>query len=158
VTLADKAWTDAQEANQSKDKEHKKTIRAKIVAYGTGAIGDPGIVWVDVRASEGLEEDDFRGAIASVEGDSYLRFVQHNTSTRSWMASPLWGTPGNPTIGGYVTLDLLHPEAMAELSAAGVGQVYLLPPVIIDGETSCNYAPFRSGLGNNFCGTASVSG
>jgi hypothetical protein len=157
LTLSDRAWTADQAANHSEDKEHKDLITLKAVLFGNSGPGEPGLVYAQVLASAGLTQDQWRGAIARVDGDAYTRMVVSNTSTKIYMAEPLWGgrTPPPP---GNITLDLSHPEAMKELSQNGVGAVYFLPPVEIDGATSCNYSPFGMGLRNQgFCGDATVS-
>lgn len=158
LTMADKAWTPAQEAAHNVTKNTKTHVYLKIVSSGVGAITDPGVCYVDVLAGV-LDEDDFKGAIATFSDDGHPRWVSHHSSTRIWFGSPLWDGGTSPAPGSTVTLDLLHPQARRALAAGGVGRAFYLPIAVVDGETECNLNTFVHNLRNGgFCGTAKVSG
>ncbi len=151
-------WTKEQEDKYGKSKRNKTMAVGKILFAGEGIAPD-GLIRPYFDVAAGLyDADDFRGAVASNDGDAYPRFVVTHSSTRFWLSPPSWGGGTPPPPGSGYVLNLLDANAAAELSAAGVGRgFYLFPPVQI-----CGYPGAASGykLGNiwqhGFCGKATA--
>jgi hypothetical protein len=150
------AWTKTQEDTYKKDKRHRTNHVGNFLVAANAPFppiaGQPenAVVYIDVPAAEGLEPDDWRGAICTVNGDGYDRWVCGNTSTRIWLSSPLWGG-GIPPAASTYGLSLVDPDAIPALSAMGVGRVYFFPPVEICGYQSAYDAGLRY---NGICGKA----
>lgn len=166
LTNADAAWTDGQAATYTKNKRHRKRISLKVLFAGDspsppsvpgqpGYQGKPGLslVYVDVPPGS-IDDDDFRGAVAAVSGDAYLRWVVSHTSTRIWLSSPGWGGGSPPAPGGSITMTLVHPDAVAALSANGVGRAFFYPIA----ELCPGPNPYKANVKNGgWCGNAKVS-
>lgn len=155
------AWTKDQEDNYHSGKRHLgiKVIKSIVIA-GTvpfpkpAGVPDNALVYVDVLAAEGLDPDDFRGAVVSVSGDAYQRWCVGHTSTRIYLGSPLWGGGTPPPPGSSMVMSLVDPDAIPALSAAGVGRAFFLPPVQICGGSKYLNANLQN---HGLCGTARVS-
>lgn len=146
-------WTQEQEGKYSKEKRNRTTVVGSIQVASTGVAPD-GITrpYIDVAAGL-LDEGDVRGWICTVEGDAFPRFVwPTNTSTRVWLSPPGWAGGSPPAPGSSYVLTALSPEAMAGLSAAGVGRGWIAPTI----ATLCpGYKPGALNLRNKgFCGEA----
>lgn len=146
-------WTQEQAGKYGKEKRNRTMVVGNIQIAAT-AVAPDGILrpYIDIAAGL-LDEGDVRGFICTVAGDAFPRFVwPTNTSTRVWLSPPGWagGTPPPP--GSSYVLTLLSPEAMAGLSAAGVGRGWIAPTI----ATLCpGYAPGKLNLHNKgFCGEA----
>lgn len=152
-------WTQEQEGKYGKDKRNKTSVISHALNLGKEVHNGIMRIYVDVAAGL-LDTDDFRGAVATVEGESLAPlFVINNSATRIWMDPADWsgGTPPPP--GSMVFLNLLDPEALAELAAASVGRSYFFGPVQI-----CGYGNPGVALGGGkglklggFCGEARAS-
>lgn len=152
------AWTKDQEGNFSNPKTNQKLRSMTALNVGVSSGSEPGIVWVEVGVGEGVTPDDWIGAVASAEGDAYLRWVVSHTGTRFYLSSPGWGG-GTPPVPPFSFLvNMVHPDVARGLAANGVGRAFFLPPAIIDG--SCGYKSGAAlGLKNlGQCGSANVSG
>jgi len=151
-------WTKEQEDKYGKSKRNKSTAQGKILGASEGIAPD-GLIRPYFDVAAGLfDSDDFRGGIATIDGDAYPRFIVTHTSTRFWLSPPSWGGGIPPPPGSNYIVSLVDKNAAAELSAAGVGRgFYLFPP-----EEICGYPGAASGykLGNiwqhGFCGKATA--
>jgi hypothetical protein len=149
-------WTKEQEDKYGKSKRNKTLANGKILGAGL-AVAPDGLIRAYFDVAAGLfDNDDFRGAICTNEGDAYPRIVVTHSSTRFWLDTSEWagGTP--PVPGSSYYLSLVHPDALAAFSANGVGRgLYFFPPVEICGNAT-------SGLISNnlwqhgFCGKATA--
>lgn len=149
------AWNKAQEDAYGKDKRKLDRLDFKVLSAGTAICPKDGVMrpFIDLAASHGLDEDDWRGAICGVDGDAYPRLVVTNTSTRIWLSAPAWGGGTPPSPGALAFLSGTDPEAIPELMASGVGRGFVMfPPAQI-----CGYAPVGVNLGlklKGWCGQA----
>lgn len=145
-------WTAQQENKYGPEKRSKSILDVFIIGRGSGVAPD-GFTrdYVDVDAGL-LDEDDIRGWVTSVVG--YRRLVTNNTSTRIWLSDPRWAAP--PANGTHLTFDATDPDALAELSAQGVGRGYYFVGQIVETGMACS-SPFGPGAGmqqQGFCGEA----
>lgn len=146
------AWTKEQEDRYSKSKRNRTAAVGKILGAGTAVLDGVNRPYFDVAAGM-LEEDDFRGGIATVSGDAFDRFVVRNTATRVWLSAPAWGAVPPP--GSDYFLSLVDPRAAAQFSAAGVGRGFILfPPTEVCGYPSAAAGGMKL---NGFCGTATAT-
>jgi len=154
------AWTDAQATGEGTGKARRRRGVARVTAIGAGTGTCPGDglihAYIDVSADEGLLEDEFRGGICTVDGSGEISpaWIVDMTSTRVWLSYSAWsgGTP--PTTPAGAQLSLVDPDAIPELSANGVGNVFLLPPAVLcPGAGGFGGAALKQG---GFCGTAIV--
>ena len=166
LSNSDAAWTDGQAQTFEKNKRHKSHVTLDILfaadaPFPPSVPGQPGyqgkagqsLVYVEVAPGV-LDDDDFRGAVASVSGDAYDRWVVSHTSTRLWLSSPAWGGGTPPTPPQTITLNLVHPDAVAALSSQGVGRAFFLPLA----ELCPGSNPYKGNFKNGgWCGSASVS-
>lgn len=147
---ADRAWTQGQEEGgaSSRNKRHLGSRSGSIVIASTTPFPAPdgvpatSLVYIDVPASLGFETDEWRGAICTVAGDAYPRFVVANSSTRLYLGAPLWGGGSPPSPGSSFTVSLVDERAIPILSAQGVGRVFFVPPAQING---CGTGGFKFG-------------
>lgn len=142
------AWTKEQEDQYGKAKRSKTLVSTFVIAAGSGVAPDHQTRdYVDVEAGL-LDTDDIRGWIVSVGG--YDRLVTNNSSTRVWLSPPYWAGP--PAPGTDLLFQAVHKDALAELSAAGVGRGYYLHrPETID--ANC-LESIRKVHQQGFCGEA----
>lgn len=116
------AWTKEQEDRYGKGKRSRTLVSTQVLAAGTGVAPDKIVRdYVDVPLGL-LETDDIRGWLVGVNG--YDRLVTNNSSGRVWLSPPNWAGP--PAPGTDLLFSAVAPEALAELSAAGVGRGYYL--------------------------------
>ncbi len=149
------AWTKEQEDKYGKSKRNKSRAMGKILAAGEGVAPD-GKVRPYFNVAAGLyDQDDFRGAVCT-NNDGFARLVVTHTSTRFWLSPPAWGGGAPPAGGTDYSLSLVDKNALAELSAQGVGRgFYYSGPAHI-----CGYPGAASGLAienlwqHGFCGRA----
>ncbi|MGE0193873.1 MAG: hypothetical protein AB7T63_17750 [Planctomycetota bacterium] len=150
-------WTKEQEEKYGKTKRNKTLAVGKILLAGVGVAPD-GFTRPYFDVPTGLfDQDDFRGATCTND-DGHLRLVVTHSSTRFWLSPPLWGGGTPPPAGSQYNLNLLSKDALAELSAQGVGRgFYYAGPTYI-----CGYPSAASGLKINnlwqhgFCGRATA--
>lgn len=143
------AWTKEQEDAYGKAKRSRTTVFTHVVSAGTGVAPDKIVRdYVDVPAGL-LETDDLRGWAVTVNG--FVRLVTNNSATRVWLSPPNWA--GAPAPGTNLIFSATAPEALAELSAAGVGRGYYLhrPETISPGCAIDGMNVHQGG----FCGEAS---
>ena len=158
------AWTAEQAANFTIDKKTRTELHASITSAGFASAtpGDPfydpnapenTLTYVTISAKDGVDPDDYKGAVVDVGGDAFQRWCLGHTSTKFYFGAPLWmgGTP--PAPGNNMHLSLKHPDSLWWYSAQGVGRAILLPPAVI-----CPSSAFGAGLKHGgFCGNATVS-
>lgn len=142
------AWTKEQEDRYGKGKRSRTLVATQVLSAGTGVAPDKIVRdYVDVPLGL-LETDDIRGWAVTVNG--FLRLVTNNSASRVWLSPPNWASP--PALGTQLIFSAVDPEAMAELSAAGVGRGYYLHrPETIDPGCLPSSAKVHQG---GFCGEA----
>lgn len=147
-----KAWTDEQEENYTKDKAGLGQLVTKILA--TGTVTDPNsIYWerdyIDIPAADAPDNDDFRGAVTLLQG--LPRLVISNQGARFYLSSPNWNTP--PSNGDPIVFSLMDEGSLAMLSAAGVGRGFIAPALAHICPTVNKYSALKNG---GWCGDAIV--
>lgn len=124
-------WSKTQEDSYGK---HKRTLtRASGAIINAGdAVAPDGVTRPFFDVSAGLfDEDDFRGALATLGGaDAEPRLVHSHTSTRFWLTTPAWSSV--PTPGTRYRLSLDAKDSIRLFSAGAVGRAFYVPEHLAD--------------------------
>ena len=160
------AWTTEQMGKYGPEKRSRSMVVGSIHIAGEDVAPD-GILrpYFDIAAGL-LDTDDARGWLASVSMDAFPRLVVSNTSTRVWLSPPLWagdwwnGAAAPPPPGSTYALSAVGEDAMAELSAQGVGRGWYAPKIAQIcgvGVPGTNLSKMGQQLKHSgFCGKATV--
>lgn len=152
------AWTEDQENSHVPGKTKKKQVTITAVTAGTAfnvtILGKlySRIDYIECAAdTHDVQPGYWRGGAVSVQG--FLRLVVDNTSVRFYLSPPNWMTP--PAPGEKFGISLLHPQAVIELSGAGVGRGYFLSrPELICAAPGMYAQSFKN---RGWCGKAFVA-
>lgn len=143
------AWTVEQEGKYGPDKRSRSVVLVAIVSAGTAVNPRDGLLHQYLDVPTGLlDEDDVKGWITNYGGLVYI--ITNNTSTRVWLDASAW--PSVPPGGTRFTFSATDPQALAELSAQGVGRVFYAPVELCP---SGGISGYQGGLRHGgFCGQA----